>query len=52
MNIRRVIEAIPYKTKEENRKILDRYRANSIVQTYNDFVYIERIEDGNKESYQ
>lgn len=42
--IRLIVEAIPYKNKKEREKIIMKYHKHSIIEIWDKFVYVERIE--------
>lgn len=42
--IRFVAEAIPYKNKKERKEIVRKYHKHSVIEIWDKYVYVERIE--------
>lgn len=39
-----IVEAIPYKSNIEKKKVIRKYHKNSIIEDYDKYIYVERIE--------
>ncbi len=42
--IRYIVEAIPYKNRKERIEIVKKYHKHSIIEIWDKFIYVERIE--------